>query len=369
MYTLSRYAAIVAGALVLTSSARAQTNWTHTGSGTFSWTDAINWSAGVPNSNTAVAVFSGAGAGATKTVSIPTATTVTVQQIQINATQSNALNVTGGTIRLRSVGGGGSLAPITVAGYASPVTHTINSNIDFDGSSGSRAITVGSNATLNLAGQFVNTNTNGTFLFTGGGTTVLSGNNAGVAVPIVTAGAGTALTVNGSIGSPVTVGGGTTLNGSGTISGPVTVGGGGKVAGNLTVGSLGLQSGTVDYTTVVGGTPASPVNDKVTINGALTAVAGTLLNFTLVDNGTLVPGGTYTITLLDAVSISGLTAAQVTATASNFGFAGTPVATIDSAAGNVNLTFTVVPEPATTLAVGAVGLGGLWLRRRRVARA
>ena len=163
---------------------------------------------------------------------------------------------------------------------------------------------------------------------------VLGGNSAGFSPSVVLAGNGTTTTVNGTIGSPVTVGNGTTLNGSGTITGPVTIENGGNVAGNLNVASLALQAGAIDYASTVGGPPASPVNDQIDITGALTAQPGTTLNFALTNDGTLVPGGTYTITLLDAASITGLTAAQITATAVNFGFAGTPFATVNSGAGD-----------------------------------
>ena len=368
MHTLSRFSAATACLLSFTCLAQAQTsNWTQTGSGTYNWSDAANWSNGVPNANNATAVFSNAGADASKTVTV--AGTITVQQLLINATQANPLTISGGTIRVRNVGGGcGSLSPIVVGSYTTPVTHTISSTIDLDGSSGIRVFSAGTNATLNLAGQLINSASNATYVVAGGGTTVLSGNNAGFNSTLQTTGAGTTLTVNGTVGSPVTVGNGTTLNGTGTINGPVTVNDG-TVGGNLTVSSLSL-SGATNYTSLVGGTPASPVNQKVTINGALIAQPGTTLNFNLVDDGTLVPGGTYTITLLDAASISGLTAGQVNATATNFGFSGTPLATIDSTNGNVNLTFTVVPEPATELGIGAASLGALGLvRRRRAARA
>jgi hypothetical protein len=367
MRTWRRTAPVLAALLLVVSPAPAQTHtWTQTGSGAFSWNDAANWAGGVPNGNQDTAAFSAAGAGATKTVTVTG--TITVAQLQINATQSSPLTISGGTILLRSVGGGGTLAPITVDGTATPVTHTISSTIDFDGSTGTRLISVGPNATLNLSGPFVSA-AGGSYLVTGGGTTVLSGNNPGFTANVTTAGSGTTLSVTGTIGSAVTVSAGTTLTGTGTITSSVTVNGTAGVAGTLNMGSLTLGTGAVNYTSVVGGAPASPVNDKVTIGGPLTATAGTALNFTLVNDGTLVPGGTYTITVLDATSISGLTAGQVTVTASNFAFLGTPVASIDGVKGDVTLTFMVVPEPATALGAAAVGLGGgLWLRRRRAAR-
>jgi hypothetical protein len=367
MHTLSRLAAGLAAVLTLAGLAPAQVRtWTQTGSGTFSWNDGANWSGGVfPDGSDDTAVFSGAGAGAAKTVTV--AGTITLERLEINATQSNPLTIGGGTLLLSNTGSPGSLNPLVVADSGAPVTHTIDSAIDFDGGTGFRVLNVGSNTTLNLGGLLINGSSAGTYLIAGGGTMVLGGNSPGFASPLVLVGNGTTLAVNGTVGSPVTVGNGTTLTGTGNVNGAVTAQDGGNLAGNPNLGSLDLEAGTVNYTANVGGPPASPVNDRIDIAGALTAQPGTTLNFTLVNDGTLVPGGTYTITLLDAASITGLTAAQITATAANFGFAGTPMATVDGAQGLVNLTFTVVPEPATALAVGAAGLGALWLRRRRAA--
>ena len=367
MYTLTRFAAAAVGVLAVTCLAPAQT-WDQTGSGTYSWNDGINWTGDdVPNGNNHVAVFSFPGAGAAKTVSVTGQ--ITLFQLQINDTQSNALSVTGGTIRFKNVGGGGNLSPITVGSYAAPVIHTISSTLDFDGSNGTRTLTIGTNATLDLSGGLINS-ADDLFQVNGGGTLVLSGSNAGFGIPFNVSGSGTTLTVNDTLGSsPVTVGSGATLNGNGILTGDVTVNDGGTLSGNLTLGNLTLGAGTMNYTAKVGGTPTSPVHDKVTINGAVTAQAGTFLNFNLVNDGTLQPDQTYTITLLDATSITGLTAGQVSVTPVNFSFNTPPLVTIDSANGNVLVTFNPVPEPTTVLGVGAAGLGALWLRRRRAARA
>ena len=106
MHTLSRFSAAMACLLSFACLAQAQiSTWSQAGSGPYSWTDAVNWSGGVPNANNATAVFSTLGADAAKTVTV--AGTITVEQLLISATQASPLTISGGTIRLRNVGGGG----------------------------------------------------------------------------------------------------------------------------------------------------------------------------------------------------------------------------------------------------------------------
>ena len=171
----------------------------------------------------------------------------------------------------------------------------------------------------------------------------------------------------------------TNTTGSGTGAGAVSVTGSGRL-----FGGTGIVAGPVSIATtsiIEGGTGAA--TGALTLNSNLTLVSGSIIELGLDANGNASSltrgGGTWTLptgikfTLTGSPTsgltynnlITGLAADPGTEsgwTFTNGGFAGT--FTYDGA-GDIDLTVTNVPEPATVLGgVFTVGLLGLGLRRR-----
>src|SRR5262249_54043229 len=119
----------------------------------------------------------------------------------------------------------------------------------------------------------------GSFTKTGTGKLILSGASTYTGATAINGGT---VLVNGSLGNTaVTVNTGATLGGSGVIAGGVTIADGGILApgnspGTLTVGSLTLNSGSIEnYDLATAGTPGGATNDLTIVNGNL-VLDGTL---------------------------------------------------------------------------------------------
>jgi autotransporter-associated beta strand protein len=238
---------------------------------------------------------------------------------------------------------------VTYNNSGSPVASTA----DIFTLTGNANLTVGTNHTLSLSG--------------------------GVAIPsgstLTKDGAGR-LNVNGSTGT----GTGTlnfiagTLGGNGSIAGPVTMAAAttlapGTSVGKLTTGPLTLSGGTyqfeyqsTDQTAISNPSNYGITHDVVTGTGALTLSGTITINIVPLVFPSPQPGAT-TYTIAAFTSISGTP---------TFAFTGAWAAgtspTAQIAGGNLNLTFTPVPEPVQllTLCAAVGGLAG-WLRRRRSA--
>ena len=220
--------------------------------------------------------------------------------------------------------------------------------------------------------------TDGGLTKTGGNTLTLTGANAyygptnvnaGI-LSIAGAGASIGLAADPNTGAPVP-------------SGAVTVALGATLTGTGTF-NLGTNNLTIN------GTLAAGLTEAATITGTLSVVSSGMLTLantatttfdigtgadrdlfvgtglTLRANGTLALRGTIdptmTYTLFTGLAAETGTYSSVTGTPANYN----PVFTFTG--GNYNLSFAAVPEPSTwAMGVFGLGLGGLLLRRRRVA--
>lgn len=184
--------------------------------------------------------------------------------------------------------------------------------------------------------------------------TLSQGNTYGSDGTITEVKAGTLLVENATGSATgangVQIDAGAALGGSGIISGPVTSLGGilspGSSPGTLTIGSLILDAAsTLAYELDTPGIVGSGVNDLTVVNGDL-ILAGTLNVLPLGGFG----AGTYRLfDYTGALSNSGLV---INGLPTNL------VGALDtSLAGQVNLTVTAVPEPASIVLVLVGGLG------------
>lgn len=232
----------------------------------------------------------------------------------------------------------------------------------------------------------VRIDTNGT----AAGTVVLGGTNTYSGQTRVYAGT---LAVNGSLSSSsaVTVLGGT-LGGKGTIGGTVTVNPGATIRGDSETGtgtlSLGIATKLVGATDGGGATLATyldVVDGSIVANSKLSTgtnalnfdVATGKFNILLLNDAGLTAGQSYTITLANGsnfrrndVGATSFSVADFTLASGSgsWEFLSTSLSVSNS---KLELTFvptTPVPEPATTLALGALGLSAAVGARRCMPR-
>ncbi len=217
-------------------------------------------------------------------------------------------------------------------------------------SSGNLTYEAASNATFSNA-------LSGVERFTKTGAAVLTLSAASTYTGNTLVSAGTLL-VNGSLANTaVSVASGATLGGNGTLAGLTTFASGARVApGSLTfTGGLTLNSGAIldfrlgtvsNLIRISGGTLTGPSSGKITVN--------------LFDSGGFT-GGTYT--LIDA---TGATLASIGATSFDLGatIAGYTY-TFGQTGSTLELIASVIPEPATSVALVGLGILAFAVTRRR----
>ena len=372
---------LVAGGFVCSfaSAGKAQ-NWIGTGSSTYSWNDAVNWSGGiVPNTNSAVATFSNAANSDTFTVNLPT--NITLQTLAFNANQTGTVTVgsTGGILTLAT--NGNENAFVVDAGSGN---HVINLDVLVAGSNNaaSRLWQVNGNATLTVNGSVGQASNPRAIGKTGTGTVIITGNNTFSGGFQLTAGQAY---INNTTGSgtgtgAVSVAAGSTLGGTGTIAGALTVSSSGRLApgnsgptavGNLTVANdvtllpsaefvVRLNSATeggYDRLTSTGNVILTGSTLTASVGSGYTPVAGQKL-FIIVNSGAgsttptfngLAEGATLNIGGFDFQIHYG----------ANFEAPGQPLTT-----GN-DVALTPVPEPTTVLGIAAAGAFAMTRLRRR----
>lgn len=197
---------------------------------------------------------------------------------------------------------------------------------------------------------------------TGSGTLILGGTNTYTGATNVNAGT---LLINGSLaaGSAVTVASGASLGGGGIINGAVTVNGSltpGNSVGTLTVANDVTWNGSAgqDWKFELG--PVSGTSDLLLLTGAgndFLKGSGSDFRFDFLNTGVV---GTFT--LVDWASLTNFDALDFSYTGLASGLIGT------FAINGSQLEFTVVPEPSTYALLG-LGLGALWILRRRAQKA
>ena len=258
-----------------------------------------------------------------------------------------------------------------IANYSSNV-QTINANLSINASQTINAST----ANIDLGGVV---SSNGTFGITktGSSTLTLSGNNTYTGNTTVSAGS---LLVNGQSSSnsgtgtgTVTVNSGGTLGGTGRISGITTVNSNATIRAGDATGLGDPLNFQTSLTIASGATLSTRIADAAGSSNRIEVASGTLsisstANIHINGTGaTFDPTQTYTylVAQRSGQDLSGLSITdQARFTTSGFDASGFAFKLTGSAAGDVILTFTPVPEPGTLLALGAAGLGLLGAYRR-----
>lgn len=365
----------------------------------------------IANNGTGLGTFapgalSDAGTAATLTIAAPavgTAGAVTLNNAATTITTGTLVNVNAGTLNLNAAGALGTLASVSVAstgtlnlgaaqtlgglagaglvnlnGKMLMVGSTNNLSTTFSGVIADNAPAGGSllkagTGTLTLSG--INTYTGGTTVAAGRlqVSNTVSGTNSGTGTGLVTIQGGAVLGGTGSLGGATTFNTGATLNPGLANTGPLTA------LSNVTLtggaGSswiVGLNNGTS------GSSAANPLN--LTGAGGLLNIITTGGNYTIdfeaVGTPTFVQGtsANYTIATVAAAGNLRLNGGAFPTTAApgftftsntiQFGAGSASLVASGSGTGLV-LTFTPVPEPATVLAVCAIGGMGLAAWRRR----
>jgi fibronectin-binding autotransporter adhesin len=243
-------------------------------------------------------------------------------------------------------------ATATLAGTA-PLNFTGTVNLN-----GSQSVSVTNTAATTFSGVV----SNGALTKTGAGALTLSGANTYTGSTVISAGSVLVTNTSGSgtgTGSVVVNASGTLLGGTGTIGGPVSV-----VSGAILEGGVGTATGAL------------------TLNSSLTLATGSIIELTLGTSGassSLARTGSGTWTFASAQKFTLLSATPGTYDDIITGLAADPGSesawtftnTLDKGtfsydgAGDIDLTITAVPEPATIL--GGVFATGLlaWSSRRR----
>lgn len=264
----------------------------------------------------------------------------------------------------------------TANAFAGSAALTVNGGVNLNG----RA-TVNISNTSGAGVTFGGVVADGGIYKTGAGTLTLVGNN--------TYAGGTYLAAASNVFVNNTAGSGTGLGAVNVATSGSLLGGTGTVAGAVTVASGGLLQGGANGVVSAGGSSATGVG-SLTLNSDLTMATGSIIQLFLGadgSHGTLARGGgTWNLAANQAFSLPGAAAGVfydniLTGLAADPGTEGgwtftsagmTGTFTYDggNGPGNIDLTLTAVPEPATVLGglltVGALGWG---MRRRRKANA
>ncbi len=259
--------------------------------------------------------------------------------------------------------------------------------------SGTNTVTINNGGQLFTVNQSGNTSYAGVIAGNGGltksgtGTLTLTGANTYTGTTTIDAGT---LVVNGSLasGSAVTVNSGGTLGGSGTVAGTVTIATGGTIApgnspGTMTYGSLSeptsvdlngtyafeLATAGVSASISTGGSsPALPHtnHDVIKVFGTLDLTDSTVTVTSLGSLGSTGFNNAQSYSWLIANATGGITGTPTLGTVSGADFTslGGGSFSLTTSTNNLYLNFTPVPEPATVLALGAVGLGAVEAVRR-----
>jgi len=213
-----------------------------------------------------------------------------------------------------------------------------------------------------------------------GGTLKINGDNS-AATGAVSVGSGATLAGNGSVGGSVTVASGGFLNGNSTYGGLVTVSGnhapGDSAAqqtfsGGLSYAGTGLLEWELFSSTT--GDPGTNYDQILVTGGELAIAEGATLSLFLNRTGSTVDiendafwRAAHTWTVIDYLVDGGHSSGSFTSLAWDPAYATYGNFSVASVDGDVQLSWTPVPEPSTLAGLAGLAVAGLgaWLWRRR----
>ena len=338
----------VAVLLSLTSQPSYAQNYTWSATTGGSWTDGTNWGStpgDYPSTSGNRAFLSSAGNGSDKFITLDTA--ITLRRLVFNSNQTGSVTIapgTGGSLTLDSIETGQPTLDL----QPGTGNHTIAADLTLVGPIAHKW-NIAADQTLIVSGSIAGTQG---LTKLQAGTLLLNGTNTYTGPTLVSAGA---LGGHGSIASPVTLAAGTTISAGTSSSMP----------------ALTLNNGLSLSGRYLATLYSASVASELVLPSGVASIGGGSLELGLAPGLTVADmraAGPRSFTIIDASGgqLSG-TFTSTDFTTAGF-FASEWAITYDTVNGNVILSFTPVPEPATVLGIAGAGLISACLIRRRALR-